>query len=357
VTISHRRRVGVVVATLVVAAAATVAAYEVAGRSGRDGANAASGALPPATAQVRRETLRETLEVDGELGFGPTLTATCRRAGTVTWLPASGAVVGRDQPLYRLDTAPTVVLEGAVPAYRAMAPGVEGPDVAQLEQNLRALGYTGFDVDDEYTDATAEAVERWQEHHGLPETGVVELGRVVFTAGPVRVDSLESEVGQVAAAGQRILTYTGTTTVVTATLDVADGALAKPGVAVSVTLPGGRRQPGKVTGVSTVIEPGTGTNSEPTTRIEALVALDDQAAAAGLGQAAVDVTFTASERKDVLTVPVAALVALREGGFGVEVVEGTTTRFVPVTTGLFAGGRVEVSGDGLADGMTVGIPK
>jgi hypothetical protein len=40
----------------------------------------------------------------------------------------------------------------------------------------------------------------------------------------------------------------------------------------------------------------------------------------------------------------------------VQVVDGTTTRVVAVKTGLFAGGRVEVSGDGLAEGMTVGMP-
>ena len=352
-----RRRVGVVLTTLAVVAGTTVAAFVVAGRGGRDGADAASGPLPPATTQVTRETLRETLEVDGELGYGPTLTATCRRAGTVTWLPASGTVVGRDQPLYRLDTMPTLLLDGAVPAYRAMSPGAEGPDVAQLEQNLQALGYQGFTVDDEYTDSTADAVTRWQEHHGLPETGVVDLGRVVFATGAVRVDSLEAEMGQAAGAGQRLLTYTGTTTVVTVTLDVADRAVARPGTVVSVTLPGAKRQPGRVSQVTTVIEPGTGNDPQPGTQVEALVSLDDQQAAADLGQATVDVTFTATERKDVLTVPVAALVALRDGGFGVEVVDGTTTRFVPVTTGLFAGGRVEVSGEGLTEGLTVGIPK
>jgi multidrug efflux system membrane fusion protein len=64
----------------------------------------------------------------------------------------------------------------------------------------------------------------------------------------------------------------------------------------------------------------------------------------------------AGEREDVLTVPVAALLALREGGYGVEVVEGTSTRIVAVDTGLFAGGRVEVTGEGLTEGMTVGMP-
>jgi hypothetical protein len=40
----------------------------------------------------------------------------------------------------------------------------------------------------------------------------------------------------------------------------------------------------------------------------------------------------------------------------VQVVDGGTSRIVPVQTGLFASGRVEVSGDGLAEGQTVGMP-
>ncbi|WP_238019016.1 peptidoglycan-binding protein [Dactylosporangium sp. AC04546] len=348
-----RRSIALTAAALVIAGG--TAALTAANRDTKQAGQ--TQAMPPATAQIKRQTLQETLDVDGELGYGPTLTATARKPGTVTWLPAAGAEVTPGHPLYRLDNAATVLLSGTVPAYRAMAPGAEGPDVQQLEQNLRALGYQGFTVDDEYTDATADAVERWQEDLGLPETGVVELGRVVFASGTVRVDSLEAEVGQPASPGQRLLTYTGTTKVVTVDLDVADRAVAKPGAAVSVTLPGGKRTPGKVTEVATVIEPGQGNNADPTTRIEALVALDDQQAAADLGLAAVDVTFTAAKRENVLTVPVAALVAMDGGGFGVEVVDGATTRHVPVETGLFAGGRVEITGDGLTEGATVGMPK
>ena len=77
---------------------------------------------------------------------------------------------------------------------------------------------------------------------------------------------------------------------------------------------------------------------------------------AGLDQATVQVDFTASKRENVLTVPVAALLALSEGGYGVQVVEGGKTRIIAVETGLFADGRVEVSGDGLREGMTVGMP-
>jgi multidrug efflux pump subunit AcrA (membrane-fusion protein) len=91
--------------------------------------------------------------------------------------------------------------------------------------------------------------------------------------------------------------------------------------------------------------------------IEAVVSLSDPKAAAGLDAAVVTVVFSAAQRKDVLTVPVAALVALAEGGYGVEVITGGTSKFVKVETGLFAGGRVEVTGAGLAEGTVVGMPK
>jgi len=87
------------------------------------------------------------------------------------------------------------------------------------------------------------------------------------------------------------------------------------------------------------------------------VAIADQEALGSLGGAPVDVDFVVDERKDVLAVPVAALLAMVEGGFGVEIVDGDTTRIVAVRTGMFAGGRVEVSGEGIAEGMTVGVPK
>jgi hypothetical protein len=68
------------------------------------------------------------------------------------------------------------------------------------------------------------------------------------------------------------------------------------------------------------------------------------------------VAVVADQRKDVLTVPVAALLALAEGGYGVQVVEGSTTRIVAVQAGMFADGRVEISGTGIDAGTVVGMP-
>ncbi|WP_336209476.1 peptidoglycan-binding protein [Nonomuraea sp. LPB2021202275-12-8] len=356
-----RRRRGGKIAALLAVVALAGAAIAVANSAGLlDGGTApsAAAALPPATTSIAKQTMEDTLDADGDLGFGPTTTAVSRRPGTITWLPDSGAQITRGKPLFKIDNDPVVLMYGGTPAYRDLKTGTEGRDVANLERNLSKLGYTGFTVDEEYTWATAEAVMEWQEDRGLEETGVVELGRVVFADGKVRVDTLDSQVGQPTAPGQKVLSHTGTTKVVTVRLEAEDQRLAKEGAKVSVTLPDGKDVSGKITEVATVIEPGEG-QEDPQTKVEALVAISAKArkATAGLDQAAVDVTFTATRHEDVLTVPIASLVALREGGFGVEVVEGATTRYVAVKTGLFAGGRVEISGDGLAEGMTVGTAK
>ncbi|MFC4122597.1 efflux RND transporter periplasmic adaptor subunit [Nonomuraea zeae] len=324
---------------------------------GGSGPTRSASALPPATTTVTKQTLNDTRDADGELGYGPVSTAMNRTPGTITWLPDSGAQITRGRSLYRVDNEPVMLMYGSTPAYRDLKVGSEGKDVESLERNLRKLGYDGFTVDDEFTWDTAQAVKEWQEDRGLDETGVVELGRVVFAPGKIRVESLEAEEGQPASPGQKILTYTGTSKVVTVKLEAEDQRMAKKGAKVEVTLPDGKSVKGKITEVATVIEPGDGQNADPETRVEALVSIGDSKSAKGLDKAAVDVTFTASKRPNVLTVPVAALVALKEGGFGLEVIEGGSSRYVAVETGLFAGGRVEVTGDGLTEGMTVGMPK
>jgi hypothetical protein len=72
--------------------------------------------------------------------------------------------------------------------------------------------------------------------------------------------------------------------------------------------------------------------------------------------APVTVRYIRQERRDVLTVPVNALLALAEGGYGVEVVADGRPRIVAVKVGLFADGRVEVRGEGLTEGASVGVP-
>ncbi|SNS06707.1 peptidoglycan-binding domain-containing protein [Actinomadura mexicana] len=351
-----RLRIALAVAAVVAAGGgATVAALA----AGGDGGGGRAANLPPGTAKVARETLSDTQSEDGRLGYGPTLTATNQARGTITWLPESGDEIDRGRRLYELDGDPVVLMYGSEPSYRPLRTGTEGSDVKRFETNLAALGYDGFTVDDEYTSGTAEAVREWQDDIGAPETGTVEVGRVAYAGGPVRVETVEADPGEPAAPGKKILGYTGTTQAVTVELDTADQRLARKGAEVEVTLPEGRPVTAEIDEVTTVIEPGE-QGEDPATKVEVTIWLDSAAArkaAARYALASADVRFTAGRRENVLTVPVSALVALREGGFGVEVVKGGASSYVPVETGLFADGKVEVSGQGIAEGALVGVPK
>ncbi|MFF0727231.1 peptidoglycan-binding protein [Streptomyces sp. NPDC004134] len=356
----HRRRRRRIAAGAVFLAATGGAAAAGLGLGTTGGpAGAADGELPPATAEVTRDTLVDTRSADAELGHGPATGAAARTDGTLTRLPRSGARVARGEALYELDDEPVALLYGDLPAYRALAPGTEGTDVAQLERNLDALGYTGFTVDDAYSGATAAAVRDWQDDLGAGATGRVEPGQVVFAPGPVVVASVDAQRGDLVAPGADVLTYTGTAVAVTAELDVADRRLARRGAEVGVELPDGRTVRGTVGEVAVRTRPAEGEEAAQTV-VEVVVRLkgaEARKAASAYDEAGVHVDFTAGRRENVLTVPVAALLALAEGGFGVEVVADGTTRYVPVETGLFAGGRVEVSGPGLTAGTKVGVPR
>lgn len=119
-----------------------------------------------------------------------------------------------------------------------------------------------------------------------------------------------------------------------------------------VTLPDSKTAAGKVESLGQAATSQEGGQAV----LQAIVSIADQSAIGTLQSSPVRVKFVSDERKDVLTVPISALLALAEGGYGVQLVEGTATRYVAVETGLFANGRVEIRGSGLQPGMKVGVP-
>jgi peptidoglycan hydrolase-like protein with peptidoglycan-binding domain len=333
------------------AAAATLAAVGAAAVVLRDEPQAPpAGDAPAATTTVQRQTLATSVTVDGDLGYGDPVPLTSAADGTVTWLPAQSRTIKRGGTVLRVDNRRVVLLTGVLPLYRPLTPGVEGPDVLQFERNLRALGYGGFTVDDTYSGATARAVRAWQEKLGLPRTGTVTSDWAVVANGSIRVADLKVRVGDPGA--DAVLTYTGIAPVVLVNAEADAAAWAEPGATVSVALPNGKKATGKVTHVGAKATAKDG--EDPTVPVTVTIA--DPKATGGLREAPVEVTHTGEQRRNVLTVPVAALLALAEGGYGVQIVEGGTTRYLAVKVGLFADGRAEISGPGLTAGLTVGMP-
>jgi peptidoglycan hydrolase-like protein with peptidoglycan-binding domain len=342
--------------TLAIAASVLVGGAVIAAAIGFGGNDSAPPAtttgLPPATAPVTRATLTQTQLVSGTLGYGTPVTVTAPGPGRITLLPVLGAIVSRGEAVYRTDNLAVPLFYGSLPLYRRLRAGDSGEDVEEVEQNLAALGYPGLTVDAKFTSATASAVRKWQTDLGLPSTGIFEPASVVIAVAPVRIASLAAHLGDPASG--HILAYTGTTRAVAVALNVTLQGLVKPGQAATITLPDGKTVDGTVATVGSVAVPGA-REGDPAT-IDVTVAISDQSSLGLLDQAPVSVTLVSATVENVLTVPVAALVALAEGGFGVQVVIGSTSHYVAVQLGMFANGRVQISGDSVTEGMLVGVP-
>jgi multidrug efflux pump subunit AcrA (membrane-fusion protein) len=151
---------------------------------------------------------------------------------------------------------------------------------------------------------------------------------------------------------------------VVADLATADQRLAELGDNVVVTFPDGTEAAGEITSVGSVATAGgnsavglSGGSQATESWIPVVVTLNEPGLAEPWDSEVVDVSFAANRANDVLTVPVTALLALAEGGYAVEVFgSDNTRRLVAVDTGLFAQGRVEVTGDGISAGTLVIVP-
>jgi hypothetical protein len=164
------------------------------------------------------------------------------------------------------------------------------------------------------------------------------------------------------SAATKVLTTTSTARVVTADLDAADQSLARVGVRALVVLPDGRRVRGRVIRVGTVVTDdgdeggGAGDGGDPA--LPLTIRLRSTRAAGRLDEAPVAVELTRTTRRNVLAVPVAALIARSGGGYAVRVVRAAgTTASVPVQPGLFADGYVEIADGGVHEGDRVRVPR
>lgn len=307
-----------------------------------------SGAVSTAEAKVnrRRELSAAELAPSTEVAAAGAELATARAV-----FDAAIRGLHRDLSAARLDavTARVAIADARVKrdelrnAHDTLtARASDNADVAQLADNLAALGYKG---------TLAGQVRAWQLAAGLPATGVVGPDQLVISEGPVHIAAHSASIGETllesSADRGSILEYSSTEKLVTVPLAVGDQGLAAVGRAVTVTLPDDRDVSSTISEVGSVVSEGN---------IEVTITIADQPALDGLEVASVDVEFTSDRRDDVLSVPIAALLARPEGGFAVEVVTDGPSAVVPVDTGLFAAGRVEVSGEGIVEGMLVGVP-
>jgi hypothetical protein len=407
----RRTRRWIVVAAVIVVTALIVAGGVVWYLRRDSPAPAADAPVAVKTVPVVRTDLSITQSLTGTLGFGKAQPVKGGKDGIVTWLPKSGASIGRGRQLFRVDDRPVPLFYGSMPLYRDLdTSGTVGRDVRIVANNLKALGYSigrqpgagetvtskgpatapaaateektsagdktsagkrtapeGKTAGEKTTPGTKsvrttvrkgegvltsgliKAVKHWQRDAGVPETGRIGVGDVVVLSGAVRVDAVTAQKGDSAAAP--LLTVTSTAKVVTAAAEVADAGNIRAGDKVTVVLPGDKSVPGEVSAVGTEVQQAEegGAGAEPPKRA-VTVTLDSDKDLNGIDQANVQVDLAGETHEDVLAVPVGSLVALSEGGYAVQV---AGNRLVAVETGLFAKGLVEVTGDGIDEGVQV----
>lgn len=285
------------------------------------------------------------------------------QGGAFSELPAAGQVVSEGQTLYTVGTTPVVLLYGTTPATRNLYEGESGPDVAQLNDDLRALGYTA-PSGDTFTGATATAVDAFQAHIGVAQTGNLALGQVVFLPTAARVTAVSGVLGSDAQPGAAVLTASSTQREVSIALDANLQSDVKVGDAVTITLPNLSITAGVVSYVGTVATVPTSSgntrgtqSSTPTITVD--VTPSDPSAISKIDQAPVSVSITNATVHNALVVPVDALLALEGGGYALEVVPAHGAHYlVAAKTGLFddADGLVQVTGSGIHVGMRVVVP-
>ena len=268
----------------------------------------------------------------------------------------------------------SVLMFGNIPAWRDMKDGITpGEDVRQLKLNLIALGYGTVETlgkGPDFNPGTRAAIIELQSDLNIVASGEIILGEVVFTQGTslVKSSSTTQSVGGKINAGTELFYLTpvekvetqigsdGSLTVnqdslqiVEIQVDVSERNLVSEASKVEIELPDESLVPGIVREVgSLAVVPQEG---DPF--LEVLISVDGSMEYFEWTGASVTVNVTKELASGVLATPVNGLLALLTGGYALEAVTGTGTVLIPVETGIYADGWVEVSGPGLKPGVEI----
>jgi peptidoglycan hydrolase-like protein with peptidoglycan-binding domain len=354
---------------------------------------AADTAAPPATvttATVVSQILTASVQIRGEVYpatqydvYASAPSSSADGSSSAVYISklnvAAGDTITNGEQLAGIDGQPMFALTGPVPAWRDLAPGETGPDVAELQNALSALGY--YDEGDTpgyYGAATEYAVYLYYEHLGYipPFSGGMPAADVVFLPSlPATVVAVNGATGQqpgqpfleLAARGSLALTgqlppaYAGQVkaglkvtiydevTGIHTTGTVADLGTATTTVPTGtvVDIGGGSGSAGSgsgSTGSDSSDSDNSSSGSSGSTVFIPLVVRPAAPLPAALNGENVLVTVQTGETEGpVLTVPTAAIVTTASGTSYVTVVGAHAIR-VPVTPGISENGYVQVTG-------------
>jgi len=125
--------IGVGVVVLLVAGAIT--AYALGHRSADD-----TSASEQRTVAIEEGSLASSFTLSGYLGYGDAESLSGATGGIVTKVPEAGQMISAGQVIMEVEGAPVFLLQGDLPLWRDIKPGVTGIDVQNLRDSLAKLG-------------------------------------------------------------------------------------------------------------------------------------------------------------------------------------------------------------------------
>jgi hypothetical protein len=294
---------------------------------------------------------------------------------TVTHVAAPGTAVATGTVLYRNDGIPVAAIEGdasAIPVLgRTLAVGDDaGADVKLLEQMVQRGGFDAggtLVVDDTFDLATATAVLAWWQSIDPaisvdPADLIVPAGSFVVVPSGLQTGSAAHADGTPLTADATVMWLTSPSREVSTTAPIGDDTFAL-GATIDVEFPDGSISTGVVVDVGTVASnPSSTPGATPTVDIAIEV---DEIPASVDSFVSVPVTLRVVDQKvaGAFVVPTSALVALREGGYALEVVvtpasagAAAVTQLIAVEPGLYTDGDVVVTGAQVKAGLEVVVP-
>ena len=221
-------------------------------------AETASPGLTRLTAPVQYTVIRNTVQANGVITKPPQISSLSSSGGggggpsagnaqqvvTKIFKPP-GSFVAPGNVIIEVAGQPFFVFRGPVPAYRDMAPGESGTDIAQLQAGLEGLGFgIGADASGAYGRGTAAAVSAFYQNLGYTAPAVrggpkaargaeVPLSEIMFVPRfPARVVKLGGGVGKIVSGS--LVTLSLGSPAIKGQLNPAYGSLVRPGMHVTI---------------------------------------------------------------------------------------------------------------------------
>ncbi len=269
--------------------------------------------------------------------------------GTISSRASIGSRIEHGTVLYLVDDEPVVALlsnQLSDPVADVLTSNTFTDQ--ELEQALADEGYDpdeAMTIDGVVTDATTDAIRAWQSATDIPDTGSADPGHYVVVPSNRTVETHFE--------GDRLALSASTSELeVSVVVAVADADEFEVGDQVSIELADESLVDGQVAVIGPV-EEAANQDGEPTVTISIEVL-----SSADVIEGTVTVSTIGEAVEGAIAVPTRALVALKEGGFAVEVAEDSGDRtLVGVELGAFDDGYVEITEGGIEPGDQVVVPK